>query len=435
MVATPVARAERISLIDTLRGIALLGILLMNMPFFSGPSQAGMDPFIYDEFTGPNYWCWWGMRVFFNGTMRGIFSMLFGVGMFLLIDRLEQKNKDLTPADVYYRRLVWLGIFGAVDAYLFLWVGDILMRYAITGLFLFPFRNVRPGKLVLYAACFIGLNSYVGTLKIYEAADKRTNGVAAENLQAAHKKLTAKQQAALSAWKEFKESSTTDTLRKQALVEKKTFSTGNYASIRKEILTLNDGWWREHFTNSLYEYLSFFLLGLALYKWNFLTGKQKLWVYLLVGGAGYAFGLTYRILSLKFALGHEFDYSYTVEFIPFDVREFGRLGITLGHVSLIILLYKTGWFAGLWRALARVGQMAFTNYLGQSILCTLFYFGYGFGYFGQLERYQTYEVAGCIWAFQIVFSNVWLYYFLFGPLEWCWRSLTYWQVQPMVRRK
>ena len=83
------------------------------------------------------------------------------------------------------------------------------------------------------------------------------------------------------------------------------------------------------------------------------------------------------------------------------------------------------------KGLANVGQMAFTNYLMQSIICTLFFYGYGLGYYNQLKYHQLYFVVAAVWIFQLIFSAIWLRYYRFGPFEWLWRSLTYWKKQPM----
>ena len=87
----------------------------------------------------------------------------------------------------------------------------------------------------------------------------------------------------------------------------------------------------------------------------------------------------------------------------------------------------------LMKGLANVGQLAFTNYLVQSIICTLFFYGYGLGYYNRLSLYQLYFVVGAVWVFQIIFSVIWLRYYRFGPFEWLWRSLTYWKMQPMKK--
>ena len=111
--------------------------------------------------------------------------------------------------------------------------------------------------------------------------------------------------------------------------------------------------------------------------------------------------------------------------------EFRRLPLTIGHASLIMLLFRSRLVPWLMKALANVGQMAFTNYLMQSIICTWFFFGYGFGNYNKLKFHELYYVVGSVWVFQLIFSSIWLRYFRFGPFEWVWRSLTYWKKQPM----
>src|SRR5262245_46934307 len=106
----------------------------------------------------------------------------------------------------------------------------------------------------------------------------------------------------------------------------------------------------------------------------------------------------------------------------------------MAHVSAIILLYKSKYVRPLFRPLEAVGQMAFTNYIMQSVICTLFFFGYGLNYYAELEYYQLYFVVIAIWVVQLIVSPLWLWFFLFGPLEWVWRSLTYWKPQPFLRR-
>jgi len=107
----------------------------------------------------------------------------------------------------------------------------------------------------------------------------------------------------------------------------------------------------------------------------------------------------------------------------------------MAHVSLLVLLYRSGLVQGLLRRLAAVGQMALTNYLMHSVLCSLFFFGYGLNYFAELSYFQIYLFVIAIWLIQLALSPLWLRYFLFGPMEWVWRSLTYWRIQPMRRRQ
>src|SRR5688500_14565812 len=112
---TPVRQNERIRIIDTIRGIALLGILMMNMPYFANPAIQSDNLNVMNEYGGRNYYTWLTIGVFFEGTMRGLFSILFGAGCILLLNRLEHKKMDVTAADIYYRRLLWLFLFGMIN--------------------------------------------------------------------------------------------------------------------------------------------------------------------------------------------------------------------------------------------------------------------------------------------------------------------------------
>jgi uncharacterized protein len=146
--------AERIAILDSLRGIALLGILLVNIQFFGLPELQVFDVSVKRE-SGLNFFTWYvfGAGVL-EGTMRAIFSMLFGAGVILFISRLEEKKKGLIPVAFFFRRQFWLLLFGLFDAYVLLWYGDVLFMYAICGLFLFPFRKLQAKYLfAITVAC------------------------------------------------------------------------------------------------------------------------------------------------------------------------------------------------------------------------------------------------------------------------------------------
>src|SRR5437763_10896715 len=115
------------------------------------------------------------------------------------------------------------------------------------------------------------------------------------------------------------------------------------------------------------------------------------------------------------------------------IYPFQRILLVTAHVSAIILLYKSGVAQNLFRRLEAVGQMAFTNYIMQSVICTLIFFGYGLNYYAELEFYQLFYIVIAIWILQLIVSPLWLRYFNYGPLEWVWRSLTYWRIQPFKR--
>ena len=130
---------------------------------------------------------------------------------------------------------------------------------------------------------------------------------------------------------------------------------------------------------------------------------------------------------------HQFNFYLIAKNEHFEFYQLSRIFRSLGIFGLIMLMYKSGWFDWLFSMMRPVGQMAFTNYLMQSFLCGMIFYGIGFGLFGKLQRYEIYYVVLGVWIFQIIFSHLWLRYFQFGPLEWIWRSLTYWKKQPIRR--
>src|SRR5215475_8930079 len=145
LASAPVAQSERITSLDTLRGFALLGILLMNIVAMSMYGAAYDDPTVTGGSTGANLWVWAVLHVLAEGKMRCLFSMVFGAGVVLLTSRIERNGAS--AADIYYRRTLWLMLFGVVHAYL-LWVGDILYPYALCALALYPFRKMSAKALL-----------------------------------------------------------------------------------------------------------------------------------------------------------------------------------------------------------------------------------------------------------------------------------------------
>src|SRR5688572_10212825 len=148
--AMPTSQGERILLLDSLRGIAILGILVMNIPGFAMPTVAYFNPTMID-FTGANFYAWYGIEFFLEGSQRALFSMLFGAGMLLFISRLEDRSSGMQSAEYYFKRQLWLLLFGLFNAYVLLWFWDILFHYAVFGMFLFAFRRLQPRHLLIAA--------------------------------------------------------------------------------------------------------------------------------------------------------------------------------------------------------------------------------------------------------------------------------------------
>ena len=174
-------------------------------------------------------------------------------------------------------------------------------------------------------------------------------------------------------------------------------------------------------------------LGMAFFKLGILTGKARTGVYWWMFIIGMGVGLLLSWLRVETYIQYQFNPFDYKKNVVIDYHNLDRTFRALGIFAFIMLLYKSGmvkWFFGLMRP---VGQMAFTNYLVQSLLCGLIFYGVGFGLYAQLQRYETYLVMAAIWLLQIIYSHVWLHYFRFGPFEWLWRSLTYWKKQPFKK--
>src|SRR5438874_7414377 len=156
----PVADAQRLRLIDALRGVALLGILLMNIPGFAMPNYFS-ESFKSDP-TNINFWLNAVITVVFEGKMRALFGMVFGAGVLLFVSKKEQTGRPVTG--LFYRRMIWLMLFGLIHAHLILWIGDLLYLYGFCGMLVYLFRNVKPAYLVLGVPLVAGIDLTAGPL-------------------------------------------------------------------------------------------------------------------------------------------------------------------------------------------------------------------------------------------------------------------------------
>lgn len=376
----PTPPNERLEVIDILRGVALLGIFSVNMLFFS--SAAG-----YFGLTGSwpgrvNGWLEALIRIFAQGAFYSLFSFLFGLGFAL------QLRRGRASLPRFRRRLfVLLGI-GLVHAVL-IWYGDILLTYAAAGFVLTLFAFRRTWVLVAGALTFFALSSgsYLGFLDL---------GLAGRapwlNLQTFNQ----------------------------------TFSAGSYLEVVAYQLRMVG---REvlNFPSFLPTVLWLFLLGaLAGRTELFSRPNRRVW-----------FGILAAALPVALIFKGMYAYWFlTGTYHPFALGfSFAIGGPALMFVylsSLSLLLQRPVWQRRL-SGFGAAGRMALSNYLAQSVVCTLLFNGYGLGYFGDLGLVVTLPLVVAIFALQVAFSRVWLAHFRFGPAEWVWRSLTYGAPQPLRR--
>ena len=182
---------------------------------------------------------------------------------------------------------------------------------------------------------------------------------------------------------------------------------------------------------NFWDTLAMMLWGMAFFKLGILKAGKSNKFYWLMALLGYGIGITINYFETSHIVNSNFS---IISFYPnFVTYQFGRIPTTCGHIAVIMLFVKSGILPFLQKSLAAVGQMAFTNYIMHSIICNIIFLGYGFSMYGKLQRYELYYIVASVWIFQLIVSPVWLKYFRFGPLEWVWRSLTYWKLQPFKK--
>jgi uncharacterized protein len=430
--ATPLSAVDRIQALDTTRGFAVLGILLMNIWSFAGPQAIYDYPVAATDWGGAPLQTWAVMHTLFEGSQRALFSMLFGAGMLLMVSRLDERTPAAGSARIYYRRLGFLMLFGLFDLFVLLWPADILFIYALCGLVLYPLRNLRPRTLLLLALIVFSVQGGLRAMSWQESIQLRAEYMAVQADPALAADADQAQQMRLQEWE---------------AIEQRAHPDLDSPKTRELIRITGSGAIGEFLVNKLrtslilllvvgvkwllLDSLGAMLVGMALLRAGVLTMTAAPRSYMLLLMLGYGIGLPLAAWETVGLIGSDFDPILKARnLIHYDFR---RMAVGLGHLGLILLFCRN--FPQSWLAtrIAAVGRMALSNYLGQSILCGLLFYTVGFGLYGQFTGYYLYLMAAGVWIVQITFSNWWLGRHHFGPFEWAWKSLTYKQRQPLRR--
>jgi len=428
----PVSVAERINALDTTRGFAVLGILLMNIWSFGGPHEISEYPVIAMDLGGAPLQTWAVIHTLFEGSQRALFSLLFGAGMLLMVTRLQASAPDAPIGRIYYRRLFLLMGFGLFDAFLLLWAADILMIYALCGLLLYPLRNLGTRSLLLLALIVFAFPAGLRINAWQESIPLQQEYNLLQADPTAMQELDEATAARMKAW-EAKEKRAHPDLADPEVVEStriqssgkfgEFFIKGLQTSLILQIFVGLKSWFLDA--------LGAMLLGMALFRSGVLTLQAPRSTYVLLAVLGYAIGLPIAAWETSALIAADFDPILKMRnLIHYDVR---RIAVGLGHLGTILLFCRA--FPSSWVAtrIAAVGRMALSNYLGQSILGGLIFYTVGLGLYGKYTGYYLYFFVAGIWAVEITFSNWWLARYRFGPFEWVWRSLTYRKRQPLRR--
>lgn len=397
---------DRIATLDFIRGVAVMGILVANLPAFGLPEAAYFSPLAWGGHAPADVSVWFATFVLVEGKMRALFTFLFGASMLLVIERAERGGRD--SAETHLARMAALFAIGGLHLYL-VWWGDILTHYALIGAVAFVFARLSVRGLVALGCALLAWEM------LYNAA-----GAAA--LFAAGARDTSDK---IALWSVFAG----------------TFGVPPIADLHAEIAALGGSWadgvrWRwTHATDPVTfavllgpETLSAMLFGMAAYRAGLLTGawprkRYRTWAIVCLGIALTA----YAALGVN-TIAHGFDQRWVFLASILASAPF-RVLAAIGYSCLLVLVFRPG--GHLSERVAAAGRAAFTNYLGTSLIMLAVFTGAGL--FGQLTRAQLLLLAPPVWLLMLAWSRPWLARFRYGPLEWLWRSLARGRFQPMRR--
>lgn len=394
----------RIASLDLIRGVAVLGILLMNIQSFSMIDQAYLNPMAYGDMTGLNKWMWIISHLLADQKFLSIFSMLFGASMYMIAQKAEEKSGS--SWQLHFRRNGWLLIFGLIHGSL-LWYGDILAPYAACSFVIYFFRKWPVKRLLIFGLCVFAVASVVHVVKGLEL------------LQLPEAVISQMQ----NGWQPD-----------ERIVKYMVSGyQGSYTDQLTQRLRMLEIMYTQLFPSFyVWRISGLMLIGMALFKSGFLQGRFDKAVYRKVLHFGLGLGFPLVIGGMVFNFSYGWDMQYSMYFGA-EFNYWGSLFMSMAYISALILWVKSGWGLRLMTWLSSAGRMALTNYLMQTLICTMLF--YGFGWFGEVSRMGQAEIVLMVWLVQLTLSHYWMRSFRFGPFEWLWRSLTQMKVQTMRKNK
>ena len=419
--------SSRYDALDALRGFAVLGIFIMTIAALGLPEIAYSNPLIAGGDGSINHGLWGVAEVLVHGSMRGLFSVMFGAGVILFTAKALAPDRPIRITGLYYRRMMWLAVIGFAHAVILLMPDDILLIYGLAGLILFPFRMLSPRILLGIAAVLLIALVAQATTQEFEKIALREQAAPIEARAEAGTPITPAEEEVLDQWQRV-----TAVYRPpqdvfdQQIAERTgppvPLFISNAKTVARYLTTFDEMcWW-------ILDALTMMFLGMALYKWRVITAERSLKFYATLAAIGYSIGISFRTGSVLSSFEAQFMLTHWV-WNGFD--QISRFAMTLGHIGLFFVLWKAISTSLIMRALTATGRMALTNYISQSVIANLIFSGIGLGLYGSIERAEMYAIMVAFWVFQLAFSMWWLARFRFGPLEWGWRSLTYWRWQPL----
>ncbi|NNF20649.1 MAG: DUF418 domain-containing protein, partial [Saprospiraceae bacterium] len=388
----PTSASNRIDSLDILRGFALLGILIMNMISFSMVGANYLNPMAEGQLQGADEWAFIFSQLFANQKFMSLFSILFGAGIILMTDRMVAKGSS--PAKRHYSRNFWLLLFGLAHAYL-IWMGDILVPYAICSLWVYLFRKKSAKTLFILAAVFYFIVLALGLMTGFSMPYWGEAEIAE----------------LCTGWVPSGEAIATETAAyKGSWLDQMPVRASGAFYLETFVFVFSMGW----------QITGLMLIGMGLYKTKVITAERSSSFYKKMMLSGFGLGLTLGIIGLFQNYKNDWSCEYSF-FIGSQFNFLGSLPMALGYIGLIMWLSKSKVAELLKEWLAPVGRTALSNYLMQSIIVTLIFYGHGLGLFGTVGRAEQWLFILGIWLAQVIVSRWWMNQYRFGPFEWVWR--------------
>ncbi len=394
----------RVASLDLLRGVAILGILPVNIAAFGLASVAYQNPLAMGPIGAADMWAWCIMHLLFDQRFMTIFCVMFGAGIALLAERPARPGTS--AAGRHYRRMAWLLAIGMVHAY-GIWYGDILANYAVCAMLIWPLRRLASGWPCAIASALLMVPPLImaGIALLMGFAPPEVASKMMMSWQPPPELVAGEIAAMRGSW-----------------LEQMPVRASNAALMQFGIF----------FMWALWRTTALMMLGIVLYRSGFLSAAWRARTYALLAIVASAIGLTLTGTGIVAAERAGFT-GIAMVTTWMNWNYFGSLFGALGWASAIMLLAQAARPARMLAALEAVGRTSLSNYLLQSLTCTLIFNGHGLGWFGQLGRLQLWGVVIAVWALQIALTLLWMRVASVGPVEWAWRSLASWRVLPLWR--